>query len=117
VTRFWPLLLPPLLIIAGAQMSRNEAAVVDTLRSLPELQARFLQEDLDGDSFFDYATDLADLRRAGLIDDTFASGILWDYTVNLSGSTSDWVATATGAGTRNFAISTSGVVRFSTEGP
>jgi hypothetical protein len=128
--RLWLLLLTPVIVAPFFSLgleehvrhrrARNESAIIATLRRVSDAQKRFRKEDLDRDDTLDYATNLAELGKAGLIDGTLADGVVGRYTFGLSGSTFDWIATAIrgsdDAGTRNFAMATDGVVRFSKEG-
>jgi hypothetical protein len=120
-----PAFLAPLGIVAyeeytDARRGRNDSAAIGVLRALSSVQAQFREGDRDSDRILDYATSLAELEKAGLIDDDLADGLHRGYRFGLSGSTFDWLATATPvserSGIRNFMICTDGVVRFSSTG-
>jgi hypothetical protein len=84
------------------------------LRAIAAAQTKFRQMDYDGDRCLDYARSLGELRAAGLIDKEVGR----DYWFGLSGSTFEWLATATpvrpGGEDRNFLICYRGVVHFAT---
>jgi hypothetical protein len=106
---------------SGARKLRNEVEAVNALREVASAQMKFRQEDGDKDGVLDYATSLEELRLAGLIDNILGSGIKSGYSFGLSGSTFDWLSTATpvtsALGDRNFIVCTDGCVRFSFEKP
>lgn len=121
-----PAIVGPIGIVAydefsGAQRKRNEEEAIRALRDLASVQAQFREGDRENDNLLDYATTLAELGKAGLIDNDLADGEYRGYKFGLSGSTFDWLATATPiserTGVRNFMICTDGVVRLSRSGP
>lgn len=103
-----------------ARKTGNETAAIGALRTVSSVQAQFREGDREGDSALDYATDLAELSLAGLIDNVLGRGTKSGYNFSLSGSTYDWQCTATpvntNTGARNFCVCTDGVVRFATTG-
>jgi hypothetical protein len=117
-----PPILAPILVmcydeISGARKRRNEAGVMEAMRTIARSQATFREQDRDNDNILDYATDLAELEQAGLIDNAVADGLFKGYQFCLSGSTFDWRATADPtserSGDRNFMVCTSGQVQSS----
>ena len=103
-----------------ARKTGNETAAIGALRTISSVQAQFREGDRDNDNILDYATALSELSTAGLVDNVLGGGVKSGYSFGLSGSTFDWLATATpvstSTGTRNFMICTDGVVRFSSSG-
>ena len=103
-----------------ARKTGNETSAIGALRTLSSVQAQFREGDRDNDNVLDYATTLAELSNAGLVDNVLGSGTKSGYVYTMSGNTFDWQASATpvstSTGTRNFTICTDGVVRFSGSG-
>jgi hypothetical protein len=99
----------------------NEEAAIRTLREIGAAEKEFREKDPDGDRHQDYATSLAELSHAGLIDGALAEGVVNGYLFRLSGGTHDWRCSATPLsgwrGKRNFIVCTDGVVRLSPSGP
>jgi prepilin-type N-terminal cleavage/methylation domain-containing protein len=104
-----------------ARKTGNETAAIGALRTLSSVQAQFRDGDKESDSVLDYASSLAELSNASLIDNVIASGVKSGYSFGVSGSTYEWLATATpvssNTGTRNFIVCTNGVIRYSGSGP
>ncbi len=106
-----------------ARASANEASAISSLRTLVSSQAMFYQGDIEGDSSYDYATDLLELSTEGLIDNTLGSGTKSGYIFNLSSqtATADWNCTAVplnvgSTGNRRFFVNEAGVIRFNANG-
>jgi prepilin-type N-terminal cleavage/methylation domain-containing protein len=115
-----PIQIPDL---TEARMGANESTALGALRTLSAVQARFRESDADGDGIVDYATSLAGLLRAGLIDSTLASGARYGYCFVLVSNNADtWHAHANPAipgttGERWFFVDETGPdIRFSTMG-
>ena len=106
--------------LTESKTSATETSAIATMKMVAGAQAQFREADRDQDSHLDYATDMAELSTAGLIDNVLGGGSKSGYLFSLSGSTYDWQATATPAnvhvGKRRFYVDTSAVVRFSVSG-
>jgi hypothetical protein len=93
------------------------------LREITSAQALFREQDADRDGALDYATSLAELRSANLIDAVLARGRKDGYEFKIHGGDMfTWSATASPierdeTGDRWGFIDESGVIRFSTTGP
>ena len=89
---------------------------IGTLRTLAVVQSQFREEDLEQDGHLDFATSLAELSQAGLIDPVIGSGTRSGYVFSLSGSTDEWECSATPLSSSsdkwNFIICTDGMVRY-----
>ncbi|MCZ6689385.1 MAG: prepilin-type N-terminal cleavage/methylation domain-containing protein [Planctomycetota bacterium] len=98
----------------------NETSAIGSLRSLCSSQVQFREGDRERDNILDYATSLAELRDLGLIDNVLGSGTKSGYVFTLSGSTYEWMCSATpisaNTGYRNFIICTDGLIRFAPSG-
>ena len=96
----------------SSSLQQTAQQLVEVNRALPDREG-----DRENDNFLDYATQLAELSTAGLVDNVLGTGTKSGYAFALSGSTFDWQASATpestSTGTRNFIVCTDGVVRFS----
>lgn len=105
----------------AAEEFRNMTDAIGSLRVIASAQAQFREGDREGDGTLDYATSLAELSQACLIDNVLGSGTKRGYVFSLSGSTYDWRASGTPVddktGKRNFTVCTDGVVRFASKGP
>ena len=122
VVRMWRCSLDSALMPAARrQMAvRNETAAIGAHRTVSSVQAQFRKGDREGDSSLDYATSMAELSLAGLIDRVLGGGTKSGYVFTLSGSTYFWMCQATPmsdrTGKRNFIVCTDGVIRFSSSG-
>ena len=95
-----------------ARKAGNEAAAIGNLRVLCSAQAIHREQ-----STQQYADNLAELARAGMIDDQLGSGAKSGYLFEmLQGDQDTWSATATpkdGAqGNRAFFVDESGIIRY-----
>ena len=104
--------------LSEVREASNETRAIGALRTIASVQAQFREGDRENDSSLDYATSLAELSQAGLIDNVLGSGKKAGYIFTLSGSTYAWNCKAVPvdekAGKRSFIVCTDGVVRFST---
>ena len=108
--------------LINARMTANESAAQANLKTISSAQALFREGDKDGDGVLDYATNLAELGAAGLIDDVISAGIRQGYLFTVSGSTYTWIASADPevpgrSGNRYFFIDEGGVIRFNATTP
>ena len=107
-------------LIVNLRMEGGEAPQIGALRTLSSVQAQFREGDRDNDNCLDYAASLTELSNAGLIDNVLGSGTKNGYVFSLSGSTDEWVCSATPFsdkfGTRNFIVCTDCVVRYAGKG-
>ena len=103
-----------------ARKTGNETAAIGALRTISSTQAQFREGDREGDSALDYATSIGELSSVGLIDNVLGSGTKSGYVFTLSGSTYEWMCSATpinaNTGYRNFMICTDGLIRFAPSG-
>ena len=104
-----------------ARKGSNEAAAIGALRTLTTAQALFREGDKDKDTTLDYATGLAELKTANLIDGVLGSGTKQGYQFVITSTSAQftWSATASPAapgksGDRYFFVDESGVIRFAT---
>ena len=106
--------------ILEGRKSANESSAIGTLRTISTVQAQFQSADSEMDGYLDFATSMAELSNAGLIDNTLGSRSKSGYFYTLSGDSFDWQCSATpinkNLGTRNFIVCTDGVVRYSSPG-
>ena len=107
--------------LLDARKGANEAAAKSAMRTLFTVQNLFREGDKDGDGQLDYATDLTELKTAGLIDGVFASGTKQGYVFQILNGASlyTWSATADPqvpgkSGDNYYFIDETGVIRFST---
>ena len=85
-------LLPALVVIISShagvdepdwRIEKSEAAVARALAELARAQQKFYDEDLDRNGVQDYASSLAELETAGLIDERLAIGAPHGYVLNV----------------------------------
>lgn len=99
----------------------HEAGAIGALKTICTAQSLFREGDEEGDGVLDYARDLRELGRAGLLDPALASGEKHGYSFRMIVSPEHpeflWMATATPldrrAGARSFAINHMSVVGYS----
>lgn len=114
-----------------------ETAAIGRLRTIAYSQIRFRDGDLDGDGAADFATSLAVLSQAGLIDTYLATGRKGLFAYHLTGDGETWSCSATPLVSswrcqrswperscsssekysRNFIVCQDGIVRYSLSGP
>ena len=111
---------------AQARVSGNEAAALGAMRVVMTAQSLYREGDKDHNDQFDYAHNLAQLGKTGLIDSVLASGEKSGYRFELcAGSEAPeflWMLVAHPiepgvSGDRWFVTNQAGVVFYSTEGP
>ncbi|MEO8397289.1 MAG: hypothetical protein ABI700_30110 [Chloroflexota bacterium] len=106
-----------------ARRSANESSAIGNLRVVFPAQVDFLMGDFDEDGLMDYAADLPELFRAGLINERLAAGRASGYCYKLfSHAPSTWHMHADPlirgvTGNRSFYIDEIGVMRFKTTSP
>jgi hypothetical protein len=109
----------------GGTIAGNEVSAIGALRTITISQTLFREGDKDGDGELDYAANLAELEKAGLIDRVLGSGRKRGYTFETCrGSKAPeftWMAVASPmtpgkSGNRHFAVNQKGVT-FQSETP
>jgi type IV pilus assembly protein PilA len=98
--------------LIASRKAANESAAIGSLRTIGTAQATYLST-VGGNS--SYATSLAALNTAQLIDGVLASGTKSGYTYTMTGTATAYAAKAdpaTGGGTRHFFADETGVIRF-----
>lgn len=103
--------------LEAARSRAYEAAAKGALKTISASQSLFREADKDGNGKLDYASDIAALGKASLIDDVLASGTKQGYRFKVTRSTQSpefkWMATATPVKPgklRCFAITHTGVM-------
>lgn len=109
-------------VVIEARKSANEGTVVGCLRTLASAQTLFRETDQDQNGVFDYASTMADLSNAGLIDNLLGAGVKSGYAFEvIMADQFSWEMTANPVvpgrtGDRHFFVDDSGVIRASTTG-
>jgi prepilin-type N-terminal cleavage/methylation domain-containing protein len=98
--------------LIASRKAANESAAIGSMRTIGSAQATYLST-LGGNT--NYATNLAALGTAQLIDGVLAAGTKSGYGYTMTGTAGTFVSNAdpgTGGGTRHFFTDESGVIRF-----
>jgi len=103
-----------------ARKSGNESSAIQTLRTVCTSQTMFREYDKDRDGISNFATDVAQLRAAGLVDPNVGTGTKNGYAFVMQpvlDSEFQWVMTAVpvapgNSGDRYFYVDETGVIRF-----
>jgi len=102
-----------------ARKAGNEAAAIGTCRTVASAQALFREGDRDQDGSIDYATSMAELGSASLVDEDLAAGNKSGYVFAVTGTVFAWEMTADAQdnqGGRDFFTNESGIIRFAGSG-
>jgi prepilin-type N-terminal cleavage/methylation domain-containing protein len=98
--------------LIASRKAANESAAIGSMRTLGTAQATYLST-TGGNTT--YATSLAALGTAGLIDGVLAAGTKSGYGFTMTGTAGTYTANAdpaSGGGTRHFFTDESGVIRY-----
>jgi type IV pilus assembly protein PilA len=98
--------------LIASRKAANEGAAIGALRTIGTAQVTYLST-VGGNTA--YATDLAALKTASLIDGVLAGGTKSGFKFTMTGATTSFTANAdpdTGGGTRHFFTNETGVIRY-----